>query len=65
MEYRIAARAVPSPDFTEGVRATIIDRDNKPAWDPPTLEQVTPAMVDRFFAPGPDGGEWTPLEENA
>ncbi len=63
MEYRIAVRSVPSPDFTEGVRATILDRDNAPKWNPPALEGVTDAMVDAFFAPLPAGEEWTPLEE--
>jgi len=65
MEFRIAARSVPSPDFTEGVRATIIDRDNKPAWNPATIEGVTEADVDRFFAPMPKGQDWVPLEETA
>ena len=64
MEYRIAARTVPSPDFTEGVRATIIDRDNKPAWDPATLEGVTEDRVDALFAPLPKAEEWTPLKED-
>ena len=63
MEYRIAARTVPSPDFTEGVRATIIDRDNKPAWDPATLEGVTEDRVNALFAPLPKAEEWTPLKE--
>jgi hypothetical protein len=27
----------------------VIDKDNAPKWNPPTLEEVTPAMVARFF----------------
>ncbi|MCR9269877.1 MAG: enoyl-CoA hydratase/isomerase family protein [Hyphomonadaceae bacterium] len=51
MEYRIGWRKVQSPDFIEGVRAVIIDKDHKPAWSPATLEGVSDADVDRYFAP--------------
>ena len=37
MEYRIGARVVQRHDFLEGVRAVIVDKDNAPNWDPPTL----------------------------
>ena len=29
----------------------IVEKDNSPKWDPPTLAEVTPAMVARYFAP--------------
>ena len=29
----------------------LIDKDNMPRWDPPTLAGVTPEMVDHFFSP--------------
>ncbi len=61
MEYRIAARVVQRHDFLEGVRAVIVDKDNAPKWDPPTLEGVTEAMLDAIFAPLPSVEEWTPL----
>lgn len=61
MEYRIAARVVQRPDFIEGVRAVIIDKDNAPNWNPATLEGVTPAILDAIFAPLPAAEEWTPL----
>jgi len=51
MEYRIGWRKVQSPDFIEGVRAVIIDKDNAPAWSPARLEDVSDADVDRYFAP--------------
>jgi enoyl-CoA hydratase len=60
-EYRIAARVSQRHDFLEGVRALIIDKDNAPKWDPPTLAGVTNAMLDEIFAPMPPGEEWTPL----
>jgi enoyl-CoA hydratase len=61
MEYRIGARVVQRHDFLEGVRAVIVDKDNAPKWDPPTLEGVTEAMLDGIFAPLPSAEEWTPL----
>ena len=51
MEYRIGWRKVQSHDFIEGVRAVIIDKDNTPNWNPPTLEQVSDADVARYFEP--------------
>ena len=51
MEYRIASRVVSRHDFQEGVRAVIIDKDNRPQWDPPTLAGVTGQMLDDIFAP--------------
>ena len=51
MEYRIGWRKVCSPDFLEGVRAVIIDKDNTPVWSPSTLEGVSEADVEKYFQP--------------
>ncbi|HEV2531529.1 enoyl-CoA hydratase/isomerase family protein [Phenylobacterium sp.] len=61
MEYRIAHRLAVSHDFLEGVRAVILDKDNKPRWDPPTLKAASEAMVDAIFAPLASNLEWSPL----
>jgi enoyl-CoA hydratase len=60
-EYRLAARMMLRPDFAEGVRAVLIDKDNAPRWHPAHPEDVTPAMLDEIFAPLPAGAEWTPF----
>ncbi len=59
LEYRIVSRICRGRDFYEGVRALIVDKDNRPLWSPPP----TPAEVDGYFAPlgdkeltFPDGG---------
>jgi enoyl-CoA hydratase len=61
MEYRIGARVVQRRDFLEGVRAVIVEKDNRPRWDPPTVEGVTEPMLDGIFAALPSADEWTPL----
>jgi hypothetical protein len=44
-------------DFREGVRALIIDKDQAPKWNPPTMEQVNAESVKQFFKPA-----WHPDE---
>ena len=51
MEYRIGWRKVCSPDFLEGVRAVIIEKDNAPSWSPATLEDVRDEDVAKYFEP--------------
>lgn len=58
-EYRMAIHHVAGSDIYEGVRALLIDKDNKPKFNPPTLHEVTEEHVERFFKPLPDGDELT------
>jgi enoyl-CoA hydratase/carnithine racemase len=52
IEYRMAQACMrPDHDFFEGVRALLIDKDQKPKWNPPTIEGVTRDMVDAHFEP--------------
>jgi enoyl-CoA hydratase len=51
VDYRLACRFLEGHDFYEGVRASLIDKDGKPRWQPARLEEVTPAMVEDYFAP--------------
>jgi len=60
MEFRMASRVVLMPDFAEGVRACLIDRDNTPNWDPPELEGVDEKRLATIFARLPADLEWTP-----
>ena len=39
------------PDFIEGVRAAVVDKDRRPAWQPRRLEDVQEHDVLRHFAP--------------
>jgi enoyl-CoA hydratase len=60
-EYRIASRVLTRPDFAEGVRAVIVDKDNTPAWNPATPEGVTDDLINSIFASLPANEEWKPL----
>jgi enoyl-CoA hydratase len=61
MEYALGGRVVRTPDFQEGVRAVIVDKDNAPQWSPADLSGVSDAELDRLFAPLPEPEAWTPL----
>ncbi|MFT8422705.1 MAG: enoyl-CoA hydratase/isomerase family protein [Gluconacetobacter sp.] len=51
-EYRLIGNLLRLPDFTEGVRAKIVDKDNAPRWlDGAALDE---AAIEACFAPRPD-----------
>ena len=50
LELVVALHCASRPDFVEGIRALIIDKDNQPQWQPARLEDVTPAWLQGFFA---------------
>ncbi len=54
IEYRISTAFLEAPDFVEGIRALIVDKDHSPHWNPTHLAHLTEADVDRFFEPSPD-----------
>ncbi|GMG81266.1 enoyl-CoA hydratase/isomerase family protein [Paralimibaculum aggregatum] len=51
LEYRLARFCMTRPDFYEGVRTTIIDKGERPAWSPATLAEADEAYVAPAFAP--------------
>lgn len=50
-EYRLVSRFLEGHDFIEGIRALIIDKDQKPKWDPSRLEEVKPSLIEKYFSP--------------
>jgi enoyl-CoA hydratase len=51
MDYRIVSRICRGHDFYEGVRAVIVDKDNRPNWAPAPSR----TEIDAYFAPLGDG----------
>jgi enoyl-CoA hydratase len=51
VEFRIVSRICRGHDFYEGVRALIVDKDNRPQWRPAVADAVSKAAVDAYFAP--------------
>lgn len=59
-EYHMAIQFTRHPDFPEGIRALLIDKDRAPQWQPATLEALDEDQVAAHFAP-PEGLEDNPL----
>jgi enoyl-CoA hydratase len=49
-EFRISTVALRSAEFSEGIRAQIIDKDRNPRWSPSTLAEVGGDLVESYFA---------------
>jgi len=49
LEFRIVSRLLRGHDFYEGIRATIIDKDNVPRWQPPELSHVDILDIEAHF----------------
>ena len=56
VEYRLSQACMAGHDFSEGVRALIIDKDNAPQWRPSSLAEVSDQAVETYFQP-PGAGD--------
>lgn len=54
-DYDLACHFLEDPDFYEGVRAALIDKDKAPKWSPATLADVSAEKV-RSYRSEPRGG---------
>jgi enoyl-CoA hydratase/carnithine racemase len=49
-ELTLSTQCARHPDFIEGVRALLVDKDNSPQWQPATLSQVSESWIDGHYA---------------
>lgn len=50
-DFRVTPRLAEHPNFAEGVRAQLVDKDRNPQWVPATVEALDPAEVSGILAP--------------
>jgi enoyl-CoA hydratase/carnithine racemase len=55
MEYAMSLNCCRHPEFPEGVRARLIDKDQTPHWHWPDVATIPAAVVEAHFAPAWDG----------
>src|SRR5690606_14971807 len=48
-EFQLSQVFIKKHDFFEGIRALLIDKDQKPAWSPATVEEVDSFVVEDYF----------------
>ena len=51
LEYWASLGCCAHPDFAEGIRALLVDKDRNPKWRPATLEEITPAYIEDRLRP--------------
>ncbi|HKX07404.1 MAG TPA: enoyl-CoA hydratase/isomerase family protein [Stellaceae bacterium] len=49
LEYRMTQHVMAGHDFFEGIRAVLVDKDQKPRWEHATVADVSEADVARYF----------------
>jgi enoyl-CoA hydratase/carnithine racemase len=49
-EFALTHTTMRHPDFAEGVRAMVVDKDRQPRWQPARIEDVDPAAIAALFA---------------
>ncbi|MBL6824164.1 MAG: enoyl-CoA hydratase/isomerase family protein [Luminiphilus sp.] len=52
-ELAIATNCLSRPDFAEGVRALLIDKDQSPTWSVTSIDDLSQSLIDEHFV-----GDW-------
>lgn len=56
-DLRVLGRITEGPNFAEGVRAQVIDKDRNPQWVPATIGELNEAELASILDPAPRQGE--------
>jgi enoyl-CoA hydratase/carnithine racemase len=51
LEYQASVGCSVHHDFPEGVRALLVDKDRNPHWQPSSLDEVTPELIEDHLRP--------------
>jgi len=51
LEYRMTQHVMAAHDFYEGIRAVLVDKDQKPRWQPASLAEIDDHAAAAYFAP--------------
>lgn len=51
LEYRMTQHVMAAHDFYEGIRAVLVDKDQKPRWQPGSLAEIDGMATEAYFAP--------------
>ena len=57
-EYMLSTNILRYPEFTEGIRALLIDKDRNPQWQYKKIEEVPAEVLNQFFTPPHSGSTW-------
>ncbi|PZP26640.1 enoyl-CoA hydratase/isomerase family protein [Pseudomonas kuykendallii] len=61
MEYAMSLNCCRHPEFSEGVRARLVDKDHAPRWHWPDVASIPDAVIEAHFEPTWEGEH--PLED--
>ncbi len=50
MEYQLSRSFIENPDFFEGIRAVVVDKDKNPRWSTQALNSITPEIIEAYFS---------------
>ena len=56
LELQASLGCCVHPDFYEGVRALLVDKDKNPKWNPPSISEVTPEWIESHLEPRFENG---------
>ncbi len=48
-EFVVSVNALFAPDFAEGIRAQVIEKDRSPSWRPASAAQISRQQIEAFF----------------